>query len=95
LRHAACAAIVYCRLPEAQIVSRELVDCRTAHQFHVALEFTTHEAEGSLHANLARDGQSIKLMATEADGFGANRERLQRVTAALDAPIHQHVDAIA
>jgi hypothetical protein len=44
-------------LPEPQIAARELADRRTAHQFHVTLDFGTHQAESALHTGLAGGGQ--------------------------------------
>jgi hypothetical protein len=82
-------------LPEPQIVARELSDRRAAHQFHVTLEFGSDQAEGALDTGPAGCSQGIKIVAANADSFGANRKRLQHVTPALDAAIHKDVDPIA
>src|SRR5262245_59303047 len=82
-------------LPEPQIVARELADRRAAHQSHVPLDFGPDQVESTLHAGLTGRSQRIEIVATEADGFSANGERLQHVAAALDPPVHKYVDPIA
>lgn len=41
-----------CRSPKPQIVTGKLVDRCASHEFHVALQFSPHQAERSLDASL-------------------------------------------
>jgi hypothetical protein len=65
------------RLPEAQIVARELADSRAPHEFHVALDLRAQQAKGTLHTRLAGCGQRIEVVAANTYGLGADGESLR------------------
>ena len=60
-----------------------------------ALDLGPHQAERPLDAGLAGRRQRKQIVAADADGLGAERQRLQHMRSALDAAVHHHVDPIA
>src|SRR6516162_3863554 len=78
-----------------QILARQLADRGAAHQLHIALQFSLHEAKRALDAGLSGRSQRIEIVAADADRLGADRESLQDVGPALHAAVHEHIDAIA
>jgi hypothetical protein len=53
-----------------------------------------HQAERSLDAGLASCSERIEIVPAHADCFGADRQRLQNMSPALDPAIHEYVDPI-
>ena len=77
-----------------RLSARELADRGAAHQLHVALYFSLHQAERPLDASLAGRSQRLEIVAADADRLGADRERLQDMGSPLHPAIHEHVDPI-
>src|SRR5262244_4378739 len=74
---------------EPQIIARELANRDTAHQFHVAFQFSFHQAKCPLDPSLAGGSQGIEIIAADPDRLGADRERLEDMRPALHPAVHE------
>jgi hypothetical protein len=72
-----------------------LTDGSAAHQFHIAFDLSPHEPESPLDAWLTGRRQREKIVTADPNGFGAERQRLENVSSALNAAVHHHVDPVA
>src|SRR5215468_3431195 len=79
---------------EPQIIARELANRDTAHQFHVAFQFSFHQAKCPLDPSLAGGSQGIEIIAADPNRLGADRERLEDMRPALHPAVHEYIDPI-
>ena len=71
-------------------------DGGAAHQGHVPLDFAAHEVEGARSTpGWPAAARGEEVVASDADGFGAEGEGLEDVGAALNAAVHQDVETVA
>ena len=78
-----------------QVLTAQLVDRPTAHQFHVAFDLIVEILKGSFDADLAGGREGIQIKSASRTRFRAQRERFQNVDATANSPVANHIYSVA
>mmetsp|Transcript_633 Transcript_633/g.1511 ORF Transcript_633/g.1511 Transcript_633/m.1511 type:complete len:397 (+) Transcript_633:372-1562(+) len=83
-----------CGAADAQALRPDVPEPPRPHEPHRRLELVAQHAEHPFGAGLPVGGDAPQHGPRQADGPGAERDRLEDVGAPPDAPVEQHLDAV-